>query len=427
MSISANSNQFSMESADQLREEKSFRQAAEQFKGLLENDDLSKDELREIQFKFADSSWRTKETIRYEDAIKVLKELIESDDPDRWWAEASESLADHHVAINQYQHQEDIKQFYSSAREYWAGSKDIKLARERFIDVTFKLGDYISKNWGWNHLGIKSVRGFEEVSPPEGSQRNSMEILYEDILKVVKSDEDKAKVYYSLGMSYFHSYYHQENKEKALTYFNKIIKEFPTSEWADDSYFQSGQYYQQKNEFHKALEAYHGLLKHFRIGESQFVNNAKQQIKSITDPQLQLVSSYTYLPGSEVQLNLNWRNVSQANVNIFKIDLTNELKLDDLHVDVSKGGNRNDHNRGISNYQEMIKRVVESNRYKAFPSVASFRLNLKNEGKYLRHADAKGLADWRQEEHQEEVDLKQGILEPGAYLVLAGRWQCKSV
>ncbi|MCK5178421.1 MAG: tetratricopeptide repeat protein, partial [Candidatus Omnitrophica bacterium] len=223
------------------------------------------------------------------------------------------------------------------------------------------------------------------------------------------------KVYYSLAMSYFQNYGQPDDRKKAIEYFQKVIKEFPTSEWADDVYYQLGRYYQQNNEFPKALKTYREFLTHFRRGESQFVDNAQRSIKDIAAPQLRVNSSYTYLPGSEVQLNMNWRNVNGAKITVYKMDLAKELRFD-----LSKG--EADHNRGLSNYQEMIERIVSTNRYELLPQVLSWHLNLKNEGRHLWHNESKGLAEWRQHgEGQEEgeIDPASGTLEPGAYLVMA--------
>ena len=94
---------------------------------------------------------------RYEGAVKRLEELIESDKQDRWWAEANESLAEHLMMVNRWQHKEKVVKFLQSARGYWAGSKDIDLARPRFIRATFVLGDFVSQNWGWGYRGIQPL------------------------------------------------------------------------------------------------------------------------------------------------------------------------------------------------------------------------------------------------------------------------------
>ncbi|MCK5178420.1 MAG: hypothetical protein KAR32_02740 [Candidatus Omnitrophica bacterium] len=185
------SQQPTLESADQLREEKSFRLAAGKYKAILDSGDLGPEAQREVRFKFADSIWRTHEQVRYEEAAKFLKELIGSDEKDRWWAEASESLADHYLKVNRYQYRQVVKMYYENARDFWAGSKDIDLARGRFIAATFKLGDYINSTWGWHYSDIKPLGVTREmvVVPGQPPRRSGLAVLYKDILKIVKSDE----------------------------------------------------------------------------------------------------------------------------------------------------------------------------------------------------------------------------------------------
>lgn len=397
--------------ADQLREEKSFREAIGHYEKLLTQEGLSKESMRELQFKVADCSWRTKETKRYEDAVAALKVLIGSEDHDRWWAEASESLAEHYILVDHWQFQQQIKEYLSNAREYWAGSKDIEVARKRFINATFTLGDYLSRNYGWYFQDVKSVRDLGENVEPGQPANNGLFAIYEDILKIVKSDEDKAKVYYSLAMSYLNQYQSQDKKDLAVEYFNKVLEDTPYSEWVDDSYYYLANYYEQKQDHINALKTYQGLLSKFSRGQSQWLDDAKRRIEDITSPQLGISNSFTYLPDSQVQFAMNWKNISVAQFDIYKIDLVSEMSFD-----LTKS--ETDYNRGIENYQTLIQRVVDSGKYAYLPKVVSWQRRMKNEGKHMNHNANKGLAQWQTEEGDEKVDFKKGVLEPGAYLLL---------
>ncbi len=400
-----------MNKANQLHQEKSYRLAADQFAKILETAELTPEASREYLFKFADASWRTKESRRYEEAVKSLKELVEGDQKDRWWAEANESLAEHYLEVNQWQHTEKIKEYLQDARAYWAGSKDIDNARPRFIKATFTLGDFVSRNWGWGFNGIKPLAVDGQRILPDKPENNGLHVLYEELLKVTKSDADRAKVYYSLAMSYYHQYYNQQKKKEAVKYFNKVIKEFSDSEWVDDSYYYLAQYYQQQNKLDDALDTYREFLTKFRKGESQWVNNAQNQIKSITQPQINIGIGYTFLPGSEIQFNIGWKNIKNSTLSLYKVDLVNELKFDPRKKP-------SDYQHGVNNYQEITRRLVESRNYERLPQVFSVPLNLKNQGKYQWYSENKGLAEWRMDAGQDEVIPEDGVLEPGAYLAL---------
>lgn len=398
------------QNADRLWQEKSYRLAADQFKALIGQGGLSKEDQRELNFKLADASWRTQENERYEAAVKTLTEMITADPHDRWWAEANESLAEHFMAVNQWQHTNEIKQYLENAREYWAGSKDINLARERFIKATFKLGEFITQNWGWGYQDIKPLaRDGQKILPESGG--NGLFILYEELLKVTKSDADRARVYYSLAMSYYHNYYDQKRRESTVEYFTKVIKEFSDSEWVDDSYYYLAQYYQQQNKLEEALTAYRGLLSRFQRGDSQWVDNAKNQVDSIVKPQLQVGTGYTFLPGSEVQFNIGWKNIKGANLAIYPLNLAD-------HVKFNLAKKLNDYDYGINNYQDFLKRIVDSGSYRQYSPVLSVPLALKNEGNYQWYSESKGMAEWLLKSDKDKLDPARGILKPGAYLLL---------
>ncbi len=402
----------SLTQANQFWHEKSFRQAAEHYAKFLTQTDLNKEEQREVAFKWADASWRTQENRRYEEAVDALKTLIESDTDDRWRAEANESLAEHYLQVDRWTHQEDIKQYFQNAREYWASSKNIELARKRFIKVSFTFGEYLRNNWGWHYNQIQPVSAFRKTleTIPDTPQ-SGLHVLYEEILQVATSDEDKAKAYYALAMSYMNQYYGQYKEDLAEKYFQKVIDEFSKSEWLDDAYYYLGQYHQKNQDYVKALNPYQGLIQRFKPGESQWLDNARNQIKNITSPTINLSNGYTYLPGSEILFSLNWHNVSKATFTIYKMDIVKELALD-----LNKPADNRE--RGVDNYQDILKQIVDYRRYQSFPKVLSWQKPLKNEGKHKQHNATQSLADWQADEGEKDIDPKSGILEPGAYLLL---------
>ena len=57
-------------------------------------------------------------------------------------------------------------------------------------------------------------------------------------------------------------------------------------------------------------------------GETSYWQPAQQQIKNITDPTLNVSVANVFLPDSEMQHTLNWRNVKQIEVAMYAVDLT---------------------------------------------------------------------------------------------------------
>ncbi|MFH1157332.1 MAG: MG2 domain-containing protein [Pseudomonadota bacterium] len=394
--------------ADKLYAEKSWQMAASQYEKFL--DEKADDALmREVAFKWSDCVLRGKDENNREKAEKNLREIIDGKDRDRWRTEAEVSLASDYIERDPYSEMQDIKKWLDDARDWWAGSSDTALARPKFIGISFQLADFITSRWGWNNADIRPIRlgGKSAVmpDPPQGNQ--SLVILFEEILKVAKTDDDKAHAHYGLAMSYMNHYSgEQKFRQKALDEFEKIIDDFSNTEWADDAYYQRGLFYENNNDFMKAVAAYRDLVSHFRRGDSQWADDASRRVEDITGPSLSLNVGNNFIPGSEIQFSMNWRNIKNVTLRFYQIDLASELRLKDDRT-------------GYGGYQELLQTLVRSGRYKALPVALAADIDLKDEGKHLQHGEYKGLAEWRRVDDSGKADPKQGQLPAGAYLLVA--------
>ena len=59
----------------------------------------------------------------------------------------------------------------------------------------------------------------------------------------------------------------------------------------------------------KAVEAYQELFGHFKTGQSQWLDDAKRRVENITTAQLSVNTGNNFIPGSEIQISMSWRNV----------------------------------------------------------------------------------------------------------------------
>lgn len=402
-----------LQQADQLRGEQSYQLAIPKYQVLLKDSTVNEKEKREFQFKLADSLWRSRNGQADQEAEKILKELAEGQDRDRWQAEAAESLSEYYLLIDRWSHTEEIKNDLTAARDYWAGETDLELARSRFIRASFTLGDYLSQNWGWYYTGIQPTRHSKNPQPiaPGPEPVYGLDVIYQEILQVAKDDNDKARAYYSLGMTYYNRGFQEEQKKDIEKYFSKVIEDFPKSEWVDDAYYYLAQMHERFNDFPKAVAMYKDLVQRFPAGTSAWVDDAKNRIKDITSPSVSVSAGYTFLPDSEIQFSLNWRNVKEVNISLYRIDLVEGLAINPLKA-------LTDDERGIENYQEILQRIVESGRYAVLPKVKSWSKALKEEGKHLFYGENKGLAEWQLANDQEKAEPATGKLAPGAYLLL---------
>jgi len=384
-------NQTVKQQADRLWQEKSYQMAVNKYRQIGDDETLSEEDAVEIKFKLADSLWRIGGAKNQKEAEKTLKDLIDVKGADLWQAEAYESLAELYLQKNRWQHQEEIKVYLNKAKDYWAGAPDVEVARKRFIKVGFTLGDYVSQTWG--------------------RYDQSLEGVYKEILKVAKNDADKGRAHYALAMGYANQSHDKKKKQKAEEHFRKVIDKYSSSEWTDDAYYHLGQLHERLNEFKKAVAVYEEMLSHFQRGKSSWVNNIQQRLKNITEPDISVSVGYTFLPDSEIQFNLRWHNVSEANMTLYKMDFVHELQFDETR-------SATDSSRGVDNYFRLLERLIKSRRYQSFPVERSWQTALKNENKHLWHGANKGLAEWQQEDENEDVNPEAGTLAAGAYLLV---------
>lgn len=396
--------QSDLAEADKYYAEKSYQLAASRYARFLDQK-ATPALMREVSFKWSDSVLRGKDEASREKAEKRLKEMLEGKDADRWRAEAAVSLSEHYIEKNPYGNQQDIKKWLDEARDWWAGSSDIKLARQKFISISFTLADFVTRNWGWYYTDIKPVRlGGGKVAPTQDGQ--ALQVLYAEILKVAKDDADKAKAHYGLGMAYMNGPGDEKLRKKAVEAFEEVIDDYEDSEWADDAFYQLGMYHENRSEFVEAVKVYRKFLSNYRAGTSQWVNDAQRRIEYITTPTLSVGVSNTFTPDSEIRFGLNWRNVKAADLRFYALDMARQISLED-------------ENNGLGGYHDILRKLVDTGRYKSLPVALAAHMALKEEGKHLSYGEHKGLAEWRVEDEDAKADPKQGKLPPGAYLMVA--------
>lgn len=377
-----------LEKADALREEKSFRAAVEIYEEILKGPELSEERRREVEFKLADCAWRTREEARYEEAEKTLKEIVEGRERDVWWAEANESLAAFYLMRDRWGRGDDIKKSLEDARGFWGGHTDVEAARPRFVRLSFELGEFLLRHRGRGHPDFENI--------------------YKDVLKVATDKDDRAKAIYMLGMYWFENRYRYSNKKEETNcekYFKEVIEEYPESEWLDDAYWHLGQLYEWREDYLSAVSIYHDLNKHFEHGESRWVNNnggSLTRIWDITSPALRVFVGNAFLPGSEIRFGLEWRNVSEAEFVLYKVNLSEEL------------------HRGYETeyFNSFIKNIAGRAKGDYFPVFMTWKRELENEGKHLVRQKDQGLAEWRVEDGKGKIESEKGVLPPGAYLLV---------
>ncbi|HEX7807725.1 MAG TPA: alpha-2-macroglobulin, partial [Thermoanaerobaculia bacterium] len=125
--------------------EKSFSRAHEAYEraAKLKTDAT---ERRWIEFRLADTQWRADSASPNPDRTKVneariaLEKMTADDKPrDLVWVEGKESLGDYFATHTQQRNLSAAQSYYLAALDFWAGSSDIAIARERYLRLVFKL------------------------------------------------------------------------------------------------------------------------------------------------------------------------------------------------------------------------------------------------------------------------------------------------
>jgi uncharacterized protein YfaS (alpha-2-macroglobulin family) len=305
--------------------------------------DLDAADRRWVEFRLADTLWRseagteTADTTQLDAARRQLQGLVRditrSEERDRVWAEVEESLGDFAWARRGSMDWGEAWPHYQNALDWWAGAADIELARTRYLKIV----------WTCVHppdLGRNYYYGVYGNQLP-------LEIL-ENALKIAQSENDKAHAHYLIAMSLRNQGDQWQQRRRVPEEFEAAIKPGKGTEWYGDALFNYAQWMEgmgrfmplkgggwtQQPDYVKALELYRRYVKDFAQGEAQFWEQAQQQIKNITSPMLNVSVGNVFMPDSEMQYVLNWRNMKRIDIAIYAVDLTRDVQMagaDDRH------------------------------------------------------------------------------------------------
>ncbi len=296
--------------AEKFFEEKSFTKAHEVYEqaGKL---DLSADDRRWVAFRLADTAWRATPEQAQRDSALALNEIVNNANHDRVWAEANESLGDLTRNFS----------YYVAALDWWAGSDDLDLARRRYLAMVKRMAE--SGNYG---------------------QAIPREVLV-NAVAIAQSPQDALHARYLLAQQLLGEG-RPESIERALEHLDVIIAAGKTSEWYDDALYRAAQSYasgrnvvvngqvESAADYERALELYRRLVNEFTKAESPFRNDAERAIETILQPTVQLSVGSTFLPDSEQQVLVMWRNTKAIQLTLTPVDVTNyELPAKGTWVD----------------------------------------------------------------------------------------------
>lgn len=307
---------------------------------------LAPADARWLEFRLADTSWRaqaateTADPTKFDEAQRQLEELLRARDKeterDAVWAEAHESLGDLFWTRRNQMNWGAAWPHYQQALDWWAGQSDIDQARARYLRIVFKAAEP-------PHPNEYDYYTYDGNLIP-------LDVL-ENALKISTSANEQAHLHLLIAMTMRAQGGDWESHQRVPDEFEAALKPGKRSDWYDDALFYYAEWlnqngtirqtadgqWQQVPDYVKALELYRRLVNEFRKGETRYYDQAREQIKSITEPTLSVGVGNIFLPDSELQFALNARNISRINLALYPIDLTRDVRLAANDADEGEG------------------------------------------------------------------------------------------
>ncbi|MFQ3589341.1 MAG: alpha-2-macroglobulin family protein [Chloracidobacterium sp.] len=327
--------------AERLYAEGSYELARQRY-AQLDPSTLPAGEARWVRFRLADTDWRARAATTqsdFEPARAALDKLIgetpKPEDRDLTWAEAQASLGDfwwlRRASRNWYQ----AWPHYSAALDWWAHSKDLTTARDRYLTLLFRAAYAADDGWYGERVQPIPIATLDEA------------------MRLVQSDDERAHLHYLTAMSLRQQGGDYESRARVDEEFTAALAIGKRTPWYDDALFHSAQWlesagrpfqqpdgsFQMRPDYATALARYRQLIAAYRPGESRYVEDARNRITELTQPSLTLGVGNVFLPDSEIRFGLNWRNVKRIELALYAVDVTQDLQPTDTDASGAQGVN----------------------------------------------------------------------------------------
>lgn len=326
------------EAAEQFYADGSYAKAHEIY-SQVNASNLPPEEARWVAFRLADTQWRSAAESGNPDSTvldearqsleRQVRDLTRPDEHDRVWAEVEESLGDWYWTRRHDNDWNAAWPYYEQALDWWAGQSDLELARARYLNIVWTMarppqgygGGYYY--WGWGNTVPLNV--------------------LENAARVAQTGEDKAHAHYLIARTLQQQAGDWTLQARVPQEFEQAIRAGKKTDWYDSALFGYAQWMEQNGtavmdengnwswrpDYVKALALYRQLTTQFTNGESQFWEQARNEINTITAPQINVGAGNIFLPGSEVQYWLSWRNVKRIRLALYPVDLNEAVHFSD--------------------------------------------------------------------------------------------------
>jgi uncharacterized protein YfaS (alpha-2-macroglobulin family) len=354
--------------------------------------DLAPTDKRWVEFRLADSQWRSQAATQSADTTKLdearhqlevlIRDITRVEDHDRVWAEVHESLGDYFWTRRNSNNYGEAWPHYQQALDWWSGAADVELARRRYLKMVWTMARppgveryYIYGSWG----------NFIQAD------------ILENALEISQTDNDKAHAHYLLAMTY-RQQGDQDQRARVPDEFEAALKLGNKTDWYDDALYNYAEWmvsygniiplaeggWRQEPNYVKALELFRQLVKEFSKGETRYWEQAQQQIRNITDVQLGVSIQNIFLLDSEIQYYLNWRNVKRIELALYPVELNRDVNLHD-----DQGWLHSIKTSGLEKVKSWSRETADAGDYKPGNDMLHLDSKLKP-GAYLLEANGGG-------------------------------------
>ncbi|KAF0179497.1 MAG: Large extracellular alpha-helical protein [Limisphaerales bacterium] len=321
--------------AEKFIVEKSFAKANEIYRAVKVTN-LPPTEQRWVLFRRADTMWRSEASTQRADTTKfdrarqelnvLLRDISREEEKDRTWVEAQESIADSYWLPRNQRNWGGAWQHYSQVLDWWAGQRASEESRNRYLNIVWR-----------------------SAKPPQaepyyryGNYGNVVPLnILENALKIAATENDKAHAHYLLAVSFNYHGGDWDARARVPEHFEAALKPGKGTDWYDDALYHYAEWmmnqgravplkdgnWTQEQDYVKALALFRRLVAEFNKGETRYWEQAQAQIRNITQVNVGVSVSHFFLPDSEVQYHLHWRNVKRIELALYPVDLTKDVNL----------------------------------------------------------------------------------------------------
>ena len=326
--------------AEALFAQGAYQRSLEAYEGIdVKDETLTAPQQRWILFRRLDSQWRSLNATQQPDqgplmeVGRSLQRMVDDRDAsqgvDALEAALLESLGDFWWTSRNRRQWAQAWSAYQRALDYWAGSSDLEVARDRFLNIL------------WKASAVPQARPYEIY----GSAGNYLPVdVLEQATRIALTPEDRSHAYYLLARSLQQRWGVQARSyERILRAFEKATDTTTKHAWLDDALAQQAQWLGSQGraeqredgqwsflpDYPAALKVWRRLLELYDEAQTRYHAQASRSVEDILQVRADLAVDHAFKPESKIRLHVHWRNLESFELKVYPMDLVKDLALGD--------------------------------------------------------------------------------------------------